>query len=64
MNAFFTVLVVPAAVVGMVWWIASIAGFNVPQANFSTRTIWIVVALMALFWIMRNLPLFAPYLSP
>ncbi len=64
MNAFFTVFIVPAAIVGMVWWVAAIAGFNVPQAQFSGKVIWSVVGLIALFWIVRNLPWFAPYLAP
>src|SRR5690606_35453558 len=35
MNAFFTVLVLPAAVIGLAWWVAAIAGLKVPQAHFS-----------------------------
>jgi hypothetical protein len=64
MNAFFTLLVLPAAIVGLAWWIAALSGMKVPQANFSQRAIWTVVGLMALFWIARNVPWFEPYLSP
>lgn len=64
MNAFFTLIVLPAAVIGLAWWVAAVAGMKVPQANFSQRTIWTVVGLMALFWIARNLPWFEPYLAP
>jgi hypothetical protein len=64
MNAVITLLVVPLGVVGLAWWWLEGLGVSVPRLRVSTRAAWLLPALLAVFWVVRNVPALEPYLAP
>jgi len=64
MNGFVTLLVVPVAAAALAWWFARAVGVNVPSWRIPTWLIWLYVGALGAFWVLRNTPMFAPYLAP
>jgi hypothetical protein len=63
MNPLF-VLAVP--LLGVLWvrWLARGQGFRLKDWPFPTAAGWIVPGIIVLFTVLRNTPMFAPYLAP
>ncbi len=64
LNALFVLVFVPLGIVGFAWWIASLAGVRVPAFNPPLWLVWALVGLIGVFWVVRNLPPVAPFLTP
>jgi hypothetical protein len=64
MNAVVTLLVIPLGVIGLAWWWLHGLGVSVPRFRLSTRAAWTLPAILAAFWIARNIPVLEPYLAP
>lgn len=56
MNAFVTVLFLPPAVLGLAWWILRAVGVKLPDVRTSATLVWLYVAAVGVFWVVRNLP--------
>jgi hypothetical protein len=63
MNPLF-VLAVP--LLGVLWfrWLARGQGLRFKDWPFSTAAAWILPGIIVLFTVLRNTPMFAPYLAP
>lgn len=64
MNAFVTLLVVPPAAIGLLWWLLHSLGVNVPRITIGLPAVWTYLGLMAVFAVARNVPLLMPVLAP
>jgi hypothetical protein len=64
MNAVVTLIILPLGVVGLGWWWLQGLGVKMPAWKISTRVAWILPVLLIVFWVLRNIPMFEPYLAP
>lgn len=64
LNALAIVVTIPLAVVAMVWWIGATAGLPWRAPQYRAKIVWILAAVVTVFTVLRNIPLFAPYLAP
>lgn len=64
MNAFVVLLVVPPGIIALGWWLLSSLGLTMPRVKVPTPAVWTYLAVLAVFAVLRNVPYFAPALSP
>lgn len=64
MNPVVVLGVLPALTFALAWWIAAVASDKVPRPRIPTWLAITIPAFLGVFWVVRNLPGLAPYLSP
>ena len=64
MNAFVTLMVIPPAAVGLVWWMLHALGIKTPRVHIPLPVVWGYLGLLVAFAVLRNVPYFEPLLSP
>jgi hypothetical protein len=64
MNPLVVLLIVPATLVGLgLMWLGA-AGVRLPAFDVPRWTASVVLGVVFVFWILRNIPMFEPYLAP
>lgn len=64
MNPLVVFVVLPVAIVFVGWWALSAGGARVPPVRFPAWAAWGTVVVLLAFWVLRNVPAFAPFLAP
>lgn len=64
MNVFVVLLVIPPAILGLLWWQLHSLGVKVPRVRISPPVVWAYVGVLILFAVMRNVPALEPLLAP
>ena len=64
LNALAILVTVPLALVAMGWWLGATAGLPWKAPRYRASVVWILVAVVTVFTVLRNIPAFAPYLAP
>lgn len=64
MNAFVVLLVIPPAILGLLWWLLHSLDLKVPRVRIGTPIVWGYVGVLLLFAVMRNIPALEPLLAP
>lgn len=64
MNPFVVLFVIPLIAVTAVWAVGAAAGLPWRAPRIHPAAAWVVVAVVLIFTVLRNTPLFAPYLAP
>lgn len=64
MNPLVVLGVIPAGIVVIAWWLLSASTDRVRPIHISTRVGIAIPVVLGIYWVVRNLEPFAPYLSP
>lgn len=64
MNPLVPVLILPLTLFGFGWLWLSAAGVKLPAFDIPRWSVFVILGVLGAFWILRNIPMFEPYLAP
>lgn len=64
MNPLVTYVIVPLSILALAYWGLHAAGVIKRKLALPLWLVWVAVGVMVAFTVVRNLPAFAPYISP
>jgi len=64
MNPLVPLLVLPVTVAGLGWMWLGAAGVRLPKFDIPRWTAYALLGVIGAFWVLRNIPMFEPYLAP